>query len=679
MWTEDSLPEDVSAKVYPRFIGIAERLWGSDVPVKQDRELDLTPYSAAQQHCDTGPLVKEVGFKCGRFELRAGGRSPFWQGLQVLSTLEYFGVQFSLNQALDGDEDTYFWAISPKTGDYIEIRFITKATVLGKWLKRILIKSGSKDRPGDQIEKAELKVVQWLPFEALQGGGYKLQWTKIGDFAAGVVDAAGGQLLKGPTVAIRISLSTQTKWVALPEIVVEEGEAGEHPNEAELADPLQRRSSPRIPEPPDEAAKGRRDFWKPRLSEFDADGPSTQPQFRIPSQWEGDDARSGATTKVQTSHHSPAIALAAALPASAMKEWVSSTPSERALPSQAVDKRKSPLSHSVGELSSATDGVTSSSSSSPTRSLQKSSSLQSEGEERVYKSRRGEDAIAGPKEASHRSEETSFTGAATSLVMDSSFVREGSSKPLNKSLALVSRGGRGQLPRHAKGMADQLRQRIKEAKSRRQQNPTGTSQAQEAPLPDNRILVVESGTQVAAAQSERPKDKVPTPAEVTLSPAISPQSTKYQGGFPLDASAPTATALQGTTLAQAAVELLTTTQVAVPTLGGGEELTRNTVTATQFIQSVSQQPSLATHTATHPDEEVTTATHAKNPPREAPATSSNIAIGAKDDLHPAQSERRRRSSAVKKKGRRQGARGKTATRRRRKRRRRSEEVDGESS
>ena len=45
--------------VYPRYLGLAERLWDGGTPPDAKRPLDLTLYAAAQLHCDMngkGPL-----------------------------------------------------------------------------------------------------------------------------------------------------------------------------------------------------------------------------------------------------------------------------------------------------------------------------------------------------------------------------------------------------------------------------------------------------------------------------------------------------------------------------------------------------------------------------------------------------------------------------------------------
>eukprot|EP00931_Biecheleriopsis_adriatica_P003975 TRINITY_DN105715_c0_g1_i1.p1 TRINITY_DN105715_c0_g1~~TRINITY_DN105715_c0_g1_i1.p1 ORF type:complete len:1063 (+),score=236.81 TRINITY_DN105715_c0_g1_i1:23-3211(+) len=241
MWTEDSKPEDVGAKVYPRYMAIAERLWGGAVKPDQGRPLDHPLWVAAHQHCETtGPLPSFLGFKCGKFALRAGGRSAFWKEARVSTNLDSFAKEFGPERALDEEEETYFWAISPKSGDYFEVTLEDHKgrPGYGKWLKHIRVQTGSKDRPGDQLESAALKVAQWVKAsKETSESAYQLRWKTVGKFSKGVSEAEGEELLlQGPTAVIRIvATASQMKWMAMPEITVEEAEEHpEHPSVEEI-------------------------------------------------------------------------------------------------------------------------------------------------------------------------------------------------------------------------------------------------------------------------------------------------------------------------------------------------------------------------------------------------------------------------------------------------------------
>uniref|UniRef100_A0A7S2Q3M3 beta-N-acetylhexosaminidase n=1 Tax=Zooxanthella nutricula TaxID=1333877 RepID=A0A7S2Q3M3_9DINO len=254
MWTEDSEPKDVGGKVYPRYLGITERLWGGVLASRalhreggrpgdsRPGSLDLPERAAALQHCTAdGPLLAKFGFKCGKFERVRNGRSPTWARAYVDTSMDSYSPEFSPAQALDDDDESYFWAIAPKRGDSFEVGWRQSAKsqtgdVLGKWFKRLVASSGAVDRPGDQLEEGELWVKQWLP--SAQDSGYEAKWSKVAQFQDGSAIAQGEALEQGPVVGVRIlCTASQTKWFALREITATPGTARPHPAVDELPEP----------------------------------------------------------------------------------------------------------------------------------------------------------------------------------------------------------------------------------------------------------------------------------------------------------------------------------------------------------------------------------------------------------------------------------------------------------
>ncbi|CAJ1422368.1 unnamed protein product [Effrenium voratum] len=230
MWTEDSEPEDVGAKVYPRFMAIAERFWGGIVPADARRQLDLPIRAAAHRRCER---LAELGFECGRFELRSSGRAPLFHKARLSTSMDAFDGPFGAGRAVDGDLETYFWAISPKIGDFLDVAFSSEgyAQCYGKWLRRLVVKTGSKDRPSDQLEQGVLRVRQWVAEE-----GVTRRSTVVCRFQRGACEAKPQLLRQGPITHIRIlSSSLQQKWMALPEIEAEEDkEPPAHPSMEEV-------------------------------------------------------------------------------------------------------------------------------------------------------------------------------------------------------------------------------------------------------------------------------------------------------------------------------------------------------------------------------------------------------------------------------------------------------------
>lgn len=240
MWTEDSEPKDVFTKVFPRFMAISERLWGG--LLHDPRRLDLSLWWAAHRHCErfaatAGDATSFRSVTCGRFEVKTGARSPMFARARISTSLDNFGDAFQVGQAFDDDPETYFWAVSPQAGDMIEVAFLEgrrRKASLGKWLKELVVKTGSKDRPSDQLEQGQLKVAQWLQAE----GTWALKWRSICAFKDGECRGDADTLMKGPIVTIRLTvMATQTKWMALPEFEVEEAqEHPEHPTAEEIED-----------------------------------------------------------------------------------------------------------------------------------------------------------------------------------------------------------------------------------------------------------------------------------------------------------------------------------------------------------------------------------------------------------------------------------------------------------
>lgn len=228
MWTEDSDFDEVGSKVYPRYLGLADRMWDGIAP-DHGRDLDLPMYVAAQMHCNShGPLLTEFNFSCGRFEIRSAGRSEFWKHTSFSSTVDAFDKSFIFDRALDEDPDTYFWGISPKRFDTMDVYWLredsTHGVVVGKCLNKVIVATGSKDRPGDQLDNGELLAAQWLH----TGDTWKLEWAKLGVFAGGTATADQRLLLRGPVVGLRIKVTVeQTKWITIPEIDVTECEASD--------------------------------------------------------------------------------------------------------------------------------------------------------------------------------------------------------------------------------------------------------------------------------------------------------------------------------------------------------------------------------------------------------------------------------------------------------------------
>merc|ERR1712166_1094707 len=115
MWTEDSEPADVGARVYPRYLGIASRLWGGG---RQGQRPDLSVREAAELHCkEGGSLEAAFGFTCGRFQKAVGLRSDAWTGAKVWSNFAAYDANaYPKEDALNGDKDVYFWAMAPRAG-----------------------------------------------------------------------------------------------------------------------------------------------------------------------------------------------------------------------------------------------------------------------------------------------------------------------------------------------------------------------------------------------------------------------------------------------------------------------------------------------------------------------------------------------------------------------------------
>ncbi|CAK9043065.1 unnamed protein product, partial [Durusdinium trenchii] len=236
MWTEDSEPKDVFAKVFPRFMAIAERFWGG-VPDRA-RDLDMSLWFAAHTHCEQR---LKTDAQCGRFTVKDTQRSPLFAHARITTTLEAFGEYFHVGRAFDADEETYFWAVSPQAGDLIEVVFINEENkrkrCLGKWLKGLVVKTGSKDRPSDRLEQGYLKVAQWVAEDGLlSSGGWGLKWTVVCSFQSGLCNGDEEILTHGPVVMMRIQVAqSQTKWMALSEVQVEEAKTHpEHPTEEEI-------------------------------------------------------------------------------------------------------------------------------------------------------------------------------------------------------------------------------------------------------------------------------------------------------------------------------------------------------------------------------------------------------------------------------------------------------------
>eukprot|EP00913_Durusdinium_trenchii_P011455 g10756.t1 len=243
MWTEDA-KRDVFAKVFPRFMAIAERFWGG-VPDRA-RDLDMSLWFAAHTHCEQR---LKTDAQCGRFTVKDTQRSPLFAHARITTTLESlhegsweaFGEYFHVGRAFDADEETYFWAVSPQAGDLIEVVFINEENkrkrCLGKWLKGLVVKTGSKDRPSDRLEQGYLKVAQWVAEDGLlSSGGWGLKWTVVCSFQSGLCNGDEEILTHGPVVMMRIQVAqSQTKWMALSEVQVEEAKTHpEHPTEEEI-------------------------------------------------------------------------------------------------------------------------------------------------------------------------------------------------------------------------------------------------------------------------------------------------------------------------------------------------------------------------------------------------------------------------------------------------------------
>jgi len=258
MWTEDSEPKDVGAKVYPRYLAVSERLWGGPVGARSSdghhlaaealpRVLDESAFAASKRHCaDEAPLSRDLGFKCGKFAHAEVERSPLWAGADVQTTMEVYALAFRPDRALDGDEESYFWAVAPKSGDKFLVSWLTQsrdpALRLGKWFIRLSAKTGAADRPGDQLDNGDLAVAQWLP-SSDNASKYELAWQRVGRFQGGSATADPSILEQGPVAAVQITCTVaQTKWMSLVEIFAEEGPGRPVPSLSDLPD---RNSPPR--------------------------------------------------------------------------------------------------------------------------------------------------------------------------------------------------------------------------------------------------------------------------------------------------------------------------------------------------------------------------------------------------------------------------------------------------
>eukprot|EP00927_Polykrikos_kofoidii_P084903 TRINITY_DN9089_c0_g2_i1.p1 TRINITY_DN9089_c0_g2~~TRINITY_DN9089_c0_g2_i1.p1 ORF type:complete len:811 (-),score=121.57 TRINITY_DN9089_c0_g2_i1:101-2533(-) len=227
MWTEDSPPDAVPSKVYPRFFGIADRLWGYSEPTSP-RKLDMEVYTAAKRQCTKGaPLAEEAGFDCGKFELHTGGRIPIWADANILSNLAPFAENFNADRAFDADEESYFWCISPNAESFFQVRWSLKKYPTGRWLKNVTIPTGSVDRPNDVLESGILLGAQWmLPKNAEKR---ELTWVEFARFEKGRAAVPPDLFDYGPVSALHIIvLKRQEKWVAIPEINVDLEDEREH-------------------------------------------------------------------------------------------------------------------------------------------------------------------------------------------------------------------------------------------------------------------------------------------------------------------------------------------------------------------------------------------------------------------------------------------------------------------
>eukprot|EP00927_Polykrikos_kofoidii_P084902 TRINITY_DN9089_c0_g1_i1.p1 TRINITY_DN9089_c0_g1~~TRINITY_DN9089_c0_g1_i1.p1 ORF type:complete len:1027 (-),score=110.19 TRINITY_DN9089_c0_g1_i1:35-3115(-) len=220
MWTEDSPPNAVSAKVYPRYFGIADRLWGYGRPTLP-RTLDMEVYAAGKRHCaKDAPLAKETGFNCGKFELVVGGLSPIWADAIVDTSLVQFSKDFNARRALDGEPDSYFWCISPRYHDYFLVRWDPQKYPTGRWLKSVAISTGCADRPHDHLKSGMLFAAQWML--AKTRTKFSLVWIMLARFVNGRAVMDSDLLDYGPIAGLYIVVTEpQTEWVAITEIVVE--------------------------------------------------------------------------------------------------------------------------------------------------------------------------------------------------------------------------------------------------------------------------------------------------------------------------------------------------------------------------------------------------------------------------------------------------------------------------
>lgn len=245
MWTEDSEPKDVGAKVYPRYLGISEKLWGAagtkELPSEKARELDFSSHEAARRHCtETGPLRREFGFTCGKFALVVNGRSKTWLGARVKTNIDLYDAAYAPERALDGDEESYFWGIAPKFQDFFEVSWVgthrskdagTEHTEGARWFRRIIAKTGAPDRPGDQLDAGNILVHQYVN----EGSQWRLKWVDVGSFSEGNCVAEGPEIAEGPIVGVKILVSrAQTKWMALTELTAEASDPKDHPTKEEM-------------------------------------------------------------------------------------------------------------------------------------------------------------------------------------------------------------------------------------------------------------------------------------------------------------------------------------------------------------------------------------------------------------------------------------------------------------
>ncbi|XP_075869775.1 alpha-1,3-mannosyl-glycoprotein 4-beta-N-acetylglucosaminyltransferase B [Nelusetta ayraudi] len=157
--------------------------------------------------------------------LHQGHANPLAEVTTSLKTYQHF----TLDKAYLGHD--FFWAFTPRAGDFIRIRFFTPVRI-----ERFFFRSGNIEHPGDKLFNTSVEV---LPFdniqaekEALTDGREKTPqyqrtedgFIRVGTFQNGLAEGEVDSSF-GPLEAMRLSVLTDSPvWVILSEIFIKKAE-----------------------------------------------------------------------------------------------------------------------------------------------------------------------------------------------------------------------------------------------------------------------------------------------------------------------------------------------------------------------------------------------------------------------------------------------------------------------